>query len=96
MICYIIPHPRANEYRAFKNIMTVHIKCFASLRQQLGIDALELAHRREMTVSDVWRAMSEQPPPANLLCARNLEYVDFNQLVEDGDEIAFFPPVTGG
>ena len=76
--------------------MTVHIKCFASLRQQLGIDALELEHRREMTVSDVWRAVSDRPPPTNLLCARNLEYVGFDQPVADGDEIAFFPPVTGG
>lgn len=76
--------------------MTVHIKCFASLRQQLGVDAVHLEHRREMTVADAWRALSAQPPPGNLLCARNFEYVDFDQAVADGDEIAFFPPVTGG
>ena len=76
--------------------MTVQIKCFASLRQQLGIDTIELEHNTEMKVSDVWRALSDAPPPANLLCARNLEYVEFNQPVADGDEIAFFPPVTGG
>ena len=28
--------------------------------------------------------------------ARNLEYVQSDSVVEDGDEIAFFPPVTGG
>lgn len=49
-----------------------------------------------MTVADVWRALSERPPPANLLCARNLEYADFAEVVDDGDEVAFFPPVTGG
>lgn len=76
--------------------MTVHIKCFASLRQQLGVDAVHLEHRREMTVADAWRALSAQPPPGNLLCARNFEYVNFDQAIADGDEIAFFPPVTGG
>ncbi len=76
--------------------MPIHIKCFASLRQKLGVDAVDVDHRRAMTVSDAWRALSEEPPPANLLCARNLEYVDFNEPLEDGDEIAFFPPVTGG
>lgn len=49
-----------------------------------------------MTVADAWRALSAQPPPGNLLCARNFEYVNFDQAVADGDEIAFFPPVTGG
>ena len=76
--------------------MTIRIKCFASLRQQLGVDTLDLAHREEMTVADAWRAVSDGPPPTNLLCARNLEYTDFHQPLADGDEIAFFPPVTGG
>ncbi|MGR3913038.1 MAG: MoaD/ThiS family protein [Gammaproteobacteria bacterium] len=76
--------------------MSVRVKCFASLRQQLGVGQIELAHRRDMTIMDAWRALCELPPPANLLCARNLEYADLRQAVEDGDEIAFFPPVTGG
>jgi len=25
-----------------------------------------------------------------------MEYVGFDHLVHDGDEVAFFPPVTGG
>ena len=81
---------------AYPFTMTVHVKCFASLRQQLGVDAIDIEHRLEMTVADVWQALSRQPPPGNLLCARNFEYVDFKQSVADGDEIAFFPPVTGG
>lgn len=76
--------------------MSVHVKCFASLRQQLGVESVELAHRRDMTVADVWQAVSRQPPPCNLLCACNLQYTDFKQAVADGDEVAFFPPVTGG
>ena len=32
----------------------------------------------------------------NLKFAVNCEYVDLEKLVKDKDEIAFFPPVTGG
>ena len=76
--------------------MTVRIKCFAALRQQLGVDARDVPHQGAMTIADAWRALSDAPPPDNLLCARNYEYADLSATVEDGDEIAFFPPVTGG
>ena len=49
-----------------------------------------------MSVADVWCAAAGQPLPEDVLMARNLEYVDSDSLVEDGDEIAFFPPITGG
>jgi molybdopterin synthase sulfur carrier subunit len=31
-----------------------------------------------------------------VLAAKNMEYVDVVTVVAEGDEIAFFPPVTGG
>jgi molybdopterin synthase sulfur carrier subunit len=34
--------------------------------------------------------------PSRLKAARNQEHVGFDARIEDGDEIAFFPPVTGG
>ena len=34
--------------------------------------------------------------PNNVLVAINLEYAQFESTVKDGDEVAFFPPVTGG
>lgn len=34
--------------------------------------------------------------PARLRAACNQEHVDFGSRIQDGDEIAFFPPVTGG
>jgi len=30
------------------------------------------------------------------MCARNQELCGLDQRLQDGDEIAFFPPVTGG
>jgi molybdopterin synthase sulfur carrier subunit len=37
-----------------------------------------------------------QPLPPRLLAAVNLEHATHDQMVRDGDEVAFFPPVTGG
>ncbi len=49
------------------------------------------------TVSDVWKAVSEgKPLPDQMLCAVNMEYASSESAVKDGDEVAFFPPVTGG
>lgn len=49
------------------------------------------------TVADVWKAVSEgKPLPDQILCAVNMDYASPDAVVKDGDEVAFFPPVTGG
>ena len=77
--------------------MAVHVKFFASLRERLGRDESEVAAADGMTVHDVWAAaLPDQPLPTNTLAAVNMEYTDLDAPVRDGDEVAFFPPVTGG
>jgi molybdopterin synthase sulfur carrier subunit len=74
----------------------VTIRYFASLRERLGRteEVLDLEDIR--TVAEVWARATGEPLPANTLAAVNLEYADFSQTLRDGDEVAFFPPVTGG
>ena len=77
--------------------MTIQVRFFASLREQIGVAEKQLEASPSMTVTDVWQQASNQSDiPANTLMAINMEYVDADQYVADGDEVAFFPPVTGG
>ena len=48
------------------------------------------------SVTDVWQRVSSEPMPTNILVAINLEYASPGSAVQAGDEVAFFPPVTGG
>jgi molybdopterin synthase sulfur carrier subunit len=75
---------------------SISVKYFASLRERLGrsqdvVDAAGLS-----CVADVWNRVSSESLPANSLVAINQEYASVDSPVRAGDEVAFFPPVTGG
>ena len=77
--------------------MSIQVKFFASLRELVGIAETEVANTAENTVATVWQQETNQHDiPENTLMAVNMEYVDLSFAVQDGDEVAFFPPVTGG
>ena len=77
--------------------MPIQVKYFASLRENIGRSEDEVQANNNMTVADVWNAATQQRPvPEQLLVAVNQEYAHFDNPVADGDEVAFFPPVTGG
>jgi molybdopterin synthase sulfur carrier subunit len=80
-----------------KSSMTIHVRFFASLRERLDVADQELGAFAASTVAEVWqRVLGDVEPPANMLIAVNMEYADIDAPVRDGDEVAFFPPVTGG
>ncbi len=77
--------------------MAIRIKYFASLRDRLGRAEDRLVPDRQATVTEIWTQLwPDTPLPPNTLTAVNREYTDLNHPVKDGDEVAFFPPVTGG
>ncbi|MEN8763700.1 MAG: molybdopterin converting factor subunit 1 [Thiogranum sp.] len=77
--------------------MRVQVRFFAALRERVGISEQAISVPENATVAQVWMlAVEEKSLPDNVLAAKNMEYVDFATPVEEDDEIAFFPPVTGG
>jgi len=76
--------------------MTIRVKFFASLREQITEPETEVDGAQAKTISDVWKLATDQPMPAHVLCSVNLEHKEASEPVADGDEVAFFPPITGG
>ena len=82
--------------------MSVQVRYFASLKEALGIgnETLELPAGVN-TVGGLrdWLASNGRDKLAsarNLRCAVNQDMAGPDAAIRDGDEIAFFPPVTGG
>jgi molybdopterin synthase sulfur carrier subunit len=74
--------------------MAITVKFFASLREQLGTDSAQVS---AATAAEAWQSATDGLPlPPNVLVAINMEYAQPSEAVKDGDEVAFFPPVTGG
>ena len=77
--------------------MAIRVKYFASLRDRLGRSEDSLPAGEGLTVAEVWsRLWPDTPLPPMILTAVNQEYRGLHYPVKDGDEVAFFPPVTGG
>ena len=76
--------------------MSITVRFFASVRERVG-KAQEIIDSAGINnVADVWKQSARIALPDNLLAAVNMEYARPDQPVRDGDEVAFFPPVTGG
>jgi molybdopterin synthase sulfur carrier subunit len=77
--------------------MSINVLFFASLRERVGRGQVTLPVTTGLTAQDVWQQSSgETTLPTNVLIAVNQTYAAADTLVQSGDEVAFFPPVTGG
>ncbi|MEE8234166.1 MAG: molybdopterin converting factor subunit 1 [Gammaproteobacteria bacterium] len=80
--------------------MNITVKYFASLREQLGKSEEILTLSDGISIAEVWQnvsgSISGNIESENILMTINMEYVKSDALVKTGDEVAFFPPVTGG
>ena len=78
-------------------MMQINVKFFASLSEQTGLAETTVETDNPVTVQDVWElSTGGQTMPVNTLCAINMAYAHLDDSISDGDEVAFFPPVTGG
>lgn len=77
--------------------MSIKVKFFAHLREELGINNLVLEEATFTNVRSVWCTATKRPEvPNNIFCAINHEHAELTDPVQNGDEIAFFPRITGG
>ena len=81
--------------------MKVRVRLFASFREAVGGGTLTWDAPDGATVSDVVSALREAYPglgPAaeKALLAVNQEYVGGDLKLNEGDELALIPPVSGG
>ena len=74
----------------------IQIKFFASLRETLGMESASIDAKAGITIRQIWDQVTSKDYPVNTLCAINMDYAKPDDTVNDGDEVAFFPPVTGG
>jgi molybdopterin synthase catalytic subunit len=72
----------------------VSVRLFAGLRERAGVSRLELDDVPR--VDDVWARLDLGDEPGGLLYAVNREYVERGHELQDGDEVAVIPPVSGG
>ena len=80
--------------------MSINVLFFARYAEAVGFDSLEM-EGDFATVDAVRLALSGDPGfevlnEPSLMCARNEELCNLDEPVHAGDEVAFFPPVTGG
>jgi sulfur-carrier protein len=78
--------------------MKITVRYFANMRDRMGRaeDSVSI-DGDSVTVEELWNKVSpQQELPGNILIAVNMEYTDGSRVLKSGDEVAFFPPVTGG
>ena len=82
--------------------MKIKVKLFASYQDLAGKSEVELKVDPGASVATVLNQLKELFPRLserlgfNTLIALNGEYVSVTSPVQDGDEMAIFPPVSGG
>lgn len=79
----------------------IHVKMFASFAEACGFREKQMTVPVGSTPCSLFRSIIEQYPELRnyedtMLVAVNASHTSTNTELKDGDEVAFFPPVSGG
>ncbi|GAP11240.1 molybdopterin synthase subunit MoaE/molybdopterin synthase subunit MoaD [Bellilinea caldifistulae] len=79
----------------------IKVLFFAHLKELCGVDKEMIVLPQPLRVADLKRLLGERFPLinerlANVLVAVNQQYAADEDWIQAGDEVAFFPPVSGG
>jgi molybdopterin synthase sulfur carrier subunit len=85
-------------------MLTLQLRFFARVREELDCAALDLPWQPELaTLAGLQQVLAQRGEPwrkvlaqDNLIRAVNHTVVDADTALQPGDEVAFYPPVTGG
>ena len=81
--------------------MRVTIRLFGRLHDLAGASVLERDIEAPATTADVWQALVAETPAIApyaraVSVAVNADFARMTTSLEEGDEVAFLPPVSGG
>lgn len=79
----------------------VKVLFFAHLKELSGVDKASIPTHKAIRVAELKQLLKERFPILderlkNVLVAVNQQYAEDDDLIQPGDEVAFFPPVSGG
>ena len=79
--------------------MKITVRCFAAVRELLGVDSLDVELADGTTVEALKIHLAGQAEELRNLpvaYAVNQDYAEASRVLVDGDEVAFIPPISGG
>jgi molybdopterin converting factor subunit 1 len=81
--------------------MSIHVRYFAALRETTGRSDETFELPAGTTVAEVSKLLLESYPALKDILARcavaiNRSYTTLQAVLDDGDELAFIPPLGGG
>jgi molybdopterin converting factor subunit 1 len=81
--------------------MRVTVRLFARLRELAGSGEVVRDVQAPATVQTIWRSLVADFPAIaeyerSISVAVNADYSKMSAVVNEGDEVAFLPPVSGG